>query len=78
MDVRIKLPPWALGFYEALAQQRGVSLQDALRDGLLAIAELVLREGGWNEGGVRWMLETPPERRGDSIEQMSKMHGSEA
>jgi hypothetical protein len=72
MDVHITLPPWAAGFYAALAESKGVSLQDAARDGLLAIAELILREGGWDEGGVRWMLETPPERRGASIAQMAE------
>lgn len=72
MDVHITLPPWAAGFYAALAESKGVSLQEAARDGLLAIAELILREGGWDEGGVRWMLETPPERRGASIAQMAE------
>jgi len=72
MDVHITLPPWAAGFYAALAESKGVSLQEAARDGLLAVAELILREGGWDEGGVRWMLETPPERRGASIAQMAE------
>jgi len=72
MDVHITLPPWAAGFYAVLAESKGVSLQEAARDGLLAIAELILREGGWDEGGVRWMLETPPERRGASIAQMAE------
>ena len=72
MDVTINLPSWAAGFYTALAESNGVSLQEAVRDGLLAIAELILREGGWDEGGVRWMLETPPERRGASIAQMAE------
>ena len=72
MDVHISLPPWAAGFYAALAESKGVSVQEAIRDGLLAIAELILREGGWDEGGVRWMLETPPERRGASIARMAE------
>ena len=72
MDVHISLPPWAAGFYAALAESKGVSVQEAVRDGLLAIAELILREGGWDEGGVRWMLETPPERRGASIARMAE------
>ena len=72
MDVTINLPSWAAGFYTALAESNGVSLQEAVRDGLLAIAELILREGGWDEGGVRWMLETPPERRGARIAQMAE------